>query len=108
MIVSRAEGEVELTPKKQPERPKRTIAAKVIQTAGPKLAFPPTLELSILCFAMTNTAISKTKARREKVAAKEAKQVVKAVPANPRMWARSPKMTLTSPKAAAIGWRTMR
>lgn len=94
---------MELTPKKQPDKPKSTIAARVIQTAGPKLAFPPTLELSILCFAMTNTAMSKTKARSEKVAANEAKQVVKAVPAKPRMWARSPKMTLTTPKAAAIG-----
>lgn len=77
--------EIRLTPKKQPESPNIIIAAKVIQTAGPNIALPPTDELSILCFAMTKTAMSNTKARREKVAAKDAKQVVRAVPANPLM-----------------------
>jgi hypothetical protein len=52
---------------------------------------------------MTKTTMSKMKARREKVAAKEAKHVVRAVPAKFRIWASRPKITLTTPKAAAMG-----
>lgn len=47
------------------------------------------------------------KARREKVAAKEAKQVVSFVCPQLLMCASMPKRVETTPKTAAMGWRIM-
>lgn len=60
-------------------------ATRVIHSAAPSSADPPTALDSILFFATMKRPKSKAKAMRAMLAPKEAAQVVKHVPWKPRM-----------------------
>lgn len=78
------------------------MATRVIQMAFPRLAVPPAAMMRFL--AISKRTMSNMKATRAKKLAKPAKQVVKPVMANSRMWARSPQtVAMTANPAAETG-----
>ena len=95
-------------PKKQLETKSRRKATRVSQMPLPRLAFsfasfPVFAELS-LDFAMLKATISKTKARRAKVEARDATQVDMRALENSRKCEMMPKRRERADTPAAIGW----